>query len=273
MNNIILKSIPNITFAQSYSAKATKYIQPIVKNCIEVTYIQQGTYILEKNNELYTLNTGDILCNTFDQHINVQIKDFCEINTFIIYFDAINSEVPSSESFSLPFHITAINASEISKKISKLIVDILVEYNTNNKKSLHIISLIFEVLHILNKYLLNPLSEKNNITHSDIAYADKIKKYVFDHLKEKIELLEIASYLDLTVPYICNIFRKVTNKTIIQYVNIKKLEKVKDLIISSNLTMQQAGEQVGLHDVSYISRMFKKYFHANISSIKKVRFF
>ena len=45
----------------------------------------------------------------------------------------------------------------------------------------------------------------------------------------------------------------------IDYTNAIRIERVKELMLTRNLRLREAGESVGLTDENYASRLFKKY--------------
>ena len=47
--------------------------------------------------------------------------------------------------------------------------------------------------------------------------------------------------------------------TIVEYINREKLKLVKDQITTMKVTLEEAGAEVGITDVKYLSRLFKKY--------------
>ena len=268
--NRIFKSLPKITFAHTYSKYSEHYtLYPVEKNCVEIAYIRQGKAEAKIYGNNYVFLTGDIMCHFHKTPLEMKFLETSEIHTVIAYFDCEFTKERTDDSFFLPFHTAA---SESTVEIEKILDEIIVQYNTVSKASPQIFSLFFKLVSLIDyQNLVNAHSEKE-INYSQIMYVNKAKKYIFDHIERHVSLEEIASYLDLSVPYICNIFKKVTGETIIRYINILKLEKIKNIVTGYNITLSQAGEQVGLYDVHYISRMFKKYYNINISDFRKTRF-
>lgn len=268
--NHIFKSLPKITFAHTYARHSEHYtLYPVEANCVEIAFIRQGKAEAKIFGNNYVFLPGDIMCHFHKTPLEMKYLETCEIHTVIAYFDCEFSEERTDDSFYLPFYTAT---SESTKEIEKTLDEIILQYNTVSKASPQIYSLFFKLIALIDDQNLIITRSEKNINYSQIMYVNKAKKYIFDHIQRHISLEEIASYLDLSVPYICNIFKKVTGETIIRHINLLKLEKIKNIVTGYNITLSQAGEQVGLYDVHYISRMFKKYYNINITDFRKTRF-
>ena len=58
----------------------------------------------------------------------------------------------------------------------------------------------------------------------------------------------------------------------VNFINKIKLEKIRELMEKQNLKLYQAAELLGFSDPNYVSNLYKKYYHINITdSFKKIR--
>ena len=53
------------------------------------------------------------------------------------------------------------------------------------------------------------------------------------------------------------------------YINHIKLEGVRSIMEKEHIPLNQAAEIYGFSDPNYVSRLYKKYFHANITDVIK----
>ena len=58
--------------------------------------------------------------------------------------------------------------------------------------------------------------------------------------------------------YLGKIFKNYTGRTVIEYINIAKLNKVRELMQDRGLSLKEAGEQTGFENEHYLSRLYKK---------------
>ncbi|QGS69960.1 AraC family transcriptional regulator [Oceanobacillus sp. 143] len=85
------------------------------------------------------------------------------------------------------------------------------------------------------------------------------QKYVLSNLDRKITLKNVAEFLHLNSSYFSRLYKQETNENFIDFVNKSKMEKAKELIDSSNVTIENISEMLGFDSKSYFIRTFKKY--------------
>jgi len=64
--------------------------------------------------------------------------------------------------------------------------------------------------------------------------------------------------LNINKCYFCSIFKKETGLTFINYLNSYKIEKSKELLKNTNLSLLDIALSVGFNNQSYYSTVFKK---------------
>ncbi len=95
------------------------------------------------------------------------------------------------------------------------------------------------------------LIEKTKTTIIEmIHYAEKYPKTNFsDYLSEK---------LDYNYTHLANLFSDVTGTTIINYIIINKIERVKELLLYNELTLTEISFLMEYSSVAHLSSQFKK---------------
>ncbi|SFB22823.1 AraC-type DNA-binding protein [Cohnella sp. OV330] len=93
-------------------------------------------------------------------------------------------------------------------------------------------------------------AETSDILRAALAYID-------DHFQRNITIQELADLTHMHPNYFIRLSKKHFGTTPIQYVNRKRIDKVKWLLASTDLTLSAIGEQAGIPDSSYLSKLFK----------------
>jgi YesN/AraC family two-component response regulator len=72
---------------------------------------------------------------------------------------------------------------------------------------------------------------------------------------------EIAEQVNLSLDYFSRVFKKEMGITISSYLINYRLDKASVMLKSSNLSIKEIAQKVGIENVSYFSKSFKKKFH------------
>lgn len=91
------------------------------------------------------------------------------------------------------------------------------------------------------------------------ASAEKVKKYVAEHLRERITVAEVAGSLGLNASYLNSSFKRQTGSCITDYIQSEKMEAAKKLLTDANCTIADIWTELGYYDQSHFSKMFKRH--------------
>ena len=85
------------------------------------------------------------------------------------------------------------------------------------------------------------------------------KKYIQLHYQDSFSLEDVADYVGLTPTYFTKLFKEQTKQTFIDYVTDYRIEKSKELLLNTKLSLKEIVYEVGYKDPNYFSRVFKKW--------------
>ena len=106
------------------------------------------------------------------------------------------------------------------------------------------------------------------IEHKSEGMIKKIEEYVDMHLTEKITVKSLSEYLGVSRTTIYILIKKQFGKSIIEYINFKKMEKAKYLL-SQGKTTSKVVEELGIYDSNYYFRLFKKFNGITLGEFKR----
>lgn len=89
-------------------------------------------------------------------------------------------------------------------------------------------------------------------------YPAAVAAYIKAHYTEPLTLTELANTFHSSVTRLCGSFRKAFGLSPIQYVNELRLGQVKELLISTEMSVTDIAERVGFGSVHYLSRFFSR---------------
>lgn len=86
--------------------------------------------------------------------------------------------------------------------------------------------------------------------------ADRVLKYIHDRYTEPISLGSLAKTFNISHNYLCRIFSKKFDISPIQYTNNLRIQKVKELLASTDLSITEISRLAGFSSIHYLSRYF-----------------
>lgn len=98
----------------------------------------------------------------------------------------------------------------------------------------------------------------NNKETQNNGVVAKAKAYINANFHKEISLDDVSKEVDISPYYFSKIFKEETGENFIEYVTSVRMEKAKELLQSSSLSMKEICAQVGYADPNYFSRTFKK---------------
>lgn len=98
--------------------------------------------------------------------------------------------------------------------------------------------------------------------HSQKSYSlliQKVTTQIESDISSDLSLNNLASMFQINPSYLSSLFKKETGATLTEYVNKKRIDRAKELLLSTNLQVQNIAQRCGILDVNYFTKTFKKY--------------
>lgn len=116
------------------------------------------------------------------------------------------------------------------------------------------------LVHIANK---NDVEEAPNSELIDTAGFHKITIKAIDFIEQqymkRIYLDDVADHVGYNRNYLCSLFKKDTDITIIDYLNYVRIRKACEYIVYSDIDMNRICYRVGFTNPNHFNRTFKKF--------------
>ncbi len=108
-------------------------------------------------------------------------------------------------------------------------------------------------------------SEMSGLQGDEKVIADKanyelvapVFPYIAEHYAQKITLKDLAAACCVNVSHLCRVFKKLTGKTVMEYLNEYRLSKAQMLLVTTDLGLCEIAAQAGYTDMGYMMRRFK----------------
>jgi two-component system, response regulator YesN len=94
--------------------------------------------------------------------------------------------------------------------------------------------------------------------------------YIDQHLKDEINQKDVAAYVHLNPSYLSVLFKEQVNVTFSEYVTRRRIQRAKELLISTTLPISEIAEEVGYKTAKYFIKMFKEMEGITPSAYRKI---
>lgn len=128
---------------------------------------------------------------------------------------------------------------------------VLIETKLNEENTFEFVDELLEFyMYTLKNKDLPPLS--NQIVNNVILY-------ISCHLESPITVEEIAKEFNISTSHLSRVFREHTGVTLVEYINIRKVEESQYALRFTNRKISDISDQYHFCNQSYFTRLFKKY--------------
>lgn len=217
---------------------------------------------LERNRlNLSLYKTGEQKQILLSDEDELKINDYCLVGQTAQAFKLIKNIVLNN----IKRHISSENLEKLYKRIISMILNIIrnndIEYeiefgsdselidNVVKKETQEIFSFIEKLLEIIS----------NNVQKDMKVDINIIKKYVDLHYQESNSGIEyVADIFGISPKYLSRKFKEETGITFTSYLTECRINQSKNMLVQTNLSINEIGQQVGYPIVSTFIRAFKK---------------
>ncbi len=148
--------------------------------------------------------------------------------------------------------VFAVKGNASYKRVFGLIEDF--SSSLNNMKSAQ--EIVLKMAHTIETlaYLVS-ISSSNNFS----LHIKRVMQYLKNHYKEKITLNKLAEYVGLNSVYLSSLIKKETNLSLLDNINLIRVEESKNLLIFTNKSIQEISYNLGYSYQNHFNNVFKKF--------------
>ena len=245
------------------------FIEPPFK--YEVIFQNEGCFIYIKGAKTKFISSENNLklnedqavllnCGTYFVEWLKQTKnDSIEVIAFHLYPLLLKKLYQKELPKSLTKNLTSVQVREIipDNTISKFVDSLSFYFQNTILVNEDLLELKIKELILLLVQTKNAESVLQIITDLVSPKITNLKKLIELHLYENLSVEELAKLCNLSTTSFKRQFRKIFNDSPANYINLRKIEKAKELLSLSNLTIGEISCQVGIQDPQYFTRLFK----------------
>ncbi len=237
---------------------------------MEIIFVKEGIARVSVNNKVIYGNKGDLIFIEKDavHFIEGHIDNQSILSYQTLVFDLMLFEFKTN-SFCQSHLISPLMKKEI--KIRNLIKTTDLNYDNIIALYLKILSTykskeeFYQIKIIYLFYeLFYELSKGHHIIHIDKSINKNVKAvkaciaYIDKNYKEHIDIDTLSKATNFSQGYLMHLFKNYTGETMITYIQSVRIDKAKEMLSSTNETIDEIAYLTGFENTSYFIKCFKR---------------
>lgn len=245
---------------------------------IEFMYFEKGEVMLQCADKSFGAAAGDMVAVNSNElhfgHVITPPVSLCAIIIDISLFRGSLFAVNKTRYFLPMFQNDRMFVNKIGNDIlaAQCIHNIFCEYE--HKKIGYELAIEASVYNLLTLLLRNYTDrtlpgKEYSVRLQKLERMGKVIKYINSNYSEDINIDQLAGMVNMSRFYFCHQFKKLTNKSLSEYVNNTRINEAERLLKNSDMNITEAAAASGFSNVSYFSRLFKSCKGYSPSSVIK----
>ena len=222
---------------------------------IEILYFTEGEGIVYLGAEEICAKKGDIvIVNSNILHGFDSVTEICKYHCLIV-------DKYLYESFGINagrLFYNEIIKDDTAVSYYNKIIDEWSRKETFYKPAIKIYAL--ELLLYLSRYQLDEKAVKDTFNDKRVESVKLAISYIRSNFKNEIAIDDVCKHIGLSKYYFSRIFKEITYKTPVEYINFVRCHNARNLIISGKYNVSESAELSGFKNLSYFSKTYKKFF-------------
>jgi len=121
------------------------------------------------------------------------------------------------------------------------------------------------IIHLIEKLLHSFLRQEQaalprTVKKNDLESMQHVEQILSSRLEGFPSLESLAQEVFMSTSKLKNLFKQVYGHTLYDYYNKSRLQRAKDLLITGQCSIKQAGSEIGFSNLSHFAKAFKKEF-------------
>ncbi len=158
---------------------------------------------------------------------------------------------------------------QIKEKMNRTYASAKIPFSSNSSvlEFMNDCKYLYEIIQFLSKQFEMIMDATGNPSRDTIL--DDVLYYIDHHFRENIKLETIAPLFGYNSAYLGKIFSKAVGENFNSYVDHRRIEHSKHLLLENQLKVYEIAEQVGYKNVDYFHKKFKKYVGESPAEFRK----
>jgi AraC-like DNA-binding protein len=255
-------------------------------NFLEISLVKEGQGEYYVDNKVYDVLPGDVfLFNNIENH-GLKVTGNSRMVNMVIHFEPnFIWAISGNSSFDFRYLSIFFNRtqsfqnrldrnSDTTRQVAKLLLDIEQEFVMKTAEyELMIKAMMLKALVLILRGSAPDLEQPGSspTTYFNLSSVDKIINFIDSHLAEEIKLEDLSEIVHMNPAYLSYFFKKNYGKNIFEYITIKRIERSKEYLLSTDKSVTEISNICGFSSTAGFNKAFKKIAGFTPSDFRKLR--
>lgn len=242
-------------------------------NSYEIYYLASGKRTILSEQKIYDLHTGDVLLfrpNFLHKGAGSDAHEKFGVEFSKKFFDYYFT-APMQDELLHCFNYNIIHLhTEDQKTFEHLYKKMYDEYINGDFYAVT----IAEILLLLNragKQYENEIRQAHQAPSKTSERINTVLSYIEENFSEIKSIDEIAEHSYINKSYLCRLFKKETNMTVMDYLYNYRIQQACEMLTSSESSVAKVAQQCGFENTSHFIKMFKTMLDCTPGQFRKNR--
>lgn len=125
------------------------------------------------------------------------------------------------------------------------------------EQSIRLLDILRRLAHTSDKEVLSS-TDMRQFTQENSHRIDTVLKFISDNYDNYITLKDVAEIACMTTNSFCRYFKRMTNKSFTQFLNVVRIRNASRLLVQENMPISEVCYLVGYKSISNFNRQFKQ---------------
>lgn len=248
---------------------------------MEIIKVHSGQFEVNINLKSYIVKAGEIVIippctlHSFKQHEDNEMSS----QSILFNMRLLGENIPDActVKYLTPFTEGEYNYYPIIKKSDEGYNEILNDFENlvfcfkekRNYFELQLKSILFKLQFDLFTFVLTKDGSRSEIKSEVINNIKIILEEIKENYSEQISIDDLAKKLNFSKSHFMHYFKKHMGITCVEYINEYRLNIAAKLLVSTDMTITEIANKVGIENCSYFNRLFKRAFDVSPSEHRK----
>jgi AraC-like DNA-binding protein len=287
MYSILNSEGKELLFLKNYDIKPLNGVPNAhTHNFLEISVVKEGKGEYYVDNKVYDVLPGDVFLFNNIEHHGLNVTGSNNMTNMVIHFEPnFIWAISGNSSFDFRYLSIFFNRaqdfqnrlernSDTTRQVTQLLLDIEKEFVMKNPEyELMIKSMMLRVLVLILRGCAAEIERDENYmgAYYNLPSVDKIINYVDSHIAEEIKLEDLSEIVHMNSAYLSYFFKKNYGKNIFEYITIKRIERSKEYLLSTDKSVIEIANICGFNSAAGFNKAFKKLAGFTPSDFRKIR--